>query len=479
MKMLRLAVGALALAIGTLAIAPAMAQSNPGTSPLSIAKGGTGAATASAARANLGLTLGSAVQAWDADLDALAALAGTNTIYYRSGIATWSAVTIGGLLSFSGGTLNVGDAELVALAGLTSAADKCAYFTGSGTAALTDCPSFGRSLMNAASASAARTTLGLVPGTDVQAFDAELAALAGLTSVNNKCFYFTGTGTAATYDCSSFGRGLVNAATAAAARASAQLNVESFTGRGDANYTIVATDRTVGTNAAFTASRTFTLPAANAVNPGQDLIVADFQGTVTASNTLVITRAGADTVNGGTSVTITAANGAYLLKSDGTSKWTAQALGAAAAGGVSSVTCNGGLTGGTITTSGTCAPDYATKSEQETGTSTAKVVNPSNQKNHDSAAKGWIYVTQSAGTYTTQSSYNMSASKNSTGNLTLTFSTAFASANYTLLCTASEAGSYNVTSSISSSSAATVVLRNSTSGSQLDVSFACVAFGRQ
>jgi hypothetical protein len=142
--------------------------------------------------------------------------------------------------------------------------------------------------------------------------------------------------------------------TAPAARASTGLNVDSFTGRGDAAYTILVTDRTVGTNAAFTASRTWTLPAANAVNAGQEIIVSDFQGTVTASNSLVIARAGSDTVNGGTSVTITAANGAYLLKSDGISKWTAQALGAAAAGGVSSVTCGTGMTGGTITTSGTC-----------------------------------------------------------------------------------------------------------------------------
>jgi hypothetical protein len=41
------------------------------------------------------------------DLAALEALTGTNTIYYRSGVDTWSAVTIGGMLSFAGGTLNV------------------------------------------------------------------------------------------------------------------------------------------------------------------------------------------------------------------------------------------------------------------------------------------------------------------------------------------------------------------------------------
>ena len=172
-----------------------------------------GAANAAAQRAALSLTVGTNVQAWDADLDALAALTGTNTIYYRSGAGTWTAVTVGALLSWTGGTLNITDAELAALAGLTSAANQLPYFTGSGTAALAsftasgralvgltgaadkvpywtgagtastaDFTAAGRSVVGAANDADQRTALGLAIGTNVQAYSAELGGVAALAT---------------------------------------------------------------------------------------------------------------------------------------------------------------------------------------------------------------------------------------------------------------------------------------------------------
>jgi hypothetical protein len=121
------------------------------SSTLSISGGGTGASTQSGAQTNLGLLIGTNVQAYNANL--------------------------------------------AALSGLTGAADRVPYFTGSGSAALATFTANGRTLVATADAPAARTALGLVIGTDVQGYAANLAALSSVSSTG--IYVRTGSGTAA------------------------------------------------------------------------------------------------------------------------------------------------------------------------------------------------------------------------------------------------------------------------------------------
>ena len=67
-------------------------------------------------------------------------------------------------------------------------------------------------------ASAARTNLGLAIGSNVQAYDATLAALAGVTVAADKVVYATGADQFAVADLTSFGRSLIDDADASAAR---------------------------------------------------------------------------------------------------------------------------------------------------------------------------------------------------------------------------------------------------------------------
>jgi len=60
---------------------------------LPIANGGTNASTADNARINLGLAIGTNVQAWDADLDAIAAIAATSGLLRKTAANTWSLDT--------------------------------------------------------------------------------------------------------------------------------------------------------------------------------------------------------------------------------------------------------------------------------------------------------------------------------------------------------------------------------------------------
>jgi hypothetical protein len=61
------------------------------TTDLAVADGGTGASSASAARTNLGVAIGTDVQAWDTNLDQIAALAVTDGNFIVGNGSAWVA----------------------------------------------------------------------------------------------------------------------------------------------------------------------------------------------------------------------------------------------------------------------------------------------------------------------------------------------------------------------------------------------------
>jgi len=123
---------------------------------LAVTEGGTGASDASTARTNLGVAIGSNVQAWDANLDQLAGLAVTDGNFIVGNGSAWIAE--------SGATARTS-------LGLGSVATENTVPVAKGGTGATD-------------AGTARTNLGLAIGTNVQAYDAELVAIAALATTD-------------------------------------------------------------------------------------------------------------------------------------------------------------------------------------------------------------------------------------------------------------------------------------------------------
>jgi hypothetical protein len=106
-----------------------------------------------------------------------------------------------------------------AVKALTPAANQLPYFTSTTAAALTPFSAFGRTLIDDADATAARVTLGLVIGTNVQAQDPTLQSLAGLTTAADRLPYFTGVDVVTVTPLTGFIRTLLDDADATEARA--------------------------------------------------------------------------------------------------------------------------------------------------------------------------------------------------------------------------------------------------------------------
>ncbi len=118
--------------------------------------------------------------------------------------------------------------------------------------------------------------------------------------------------------------GTLNFLTPSVARNPTWLNIDERTVVNNSNYSIQPTDRYVATSSTqFTTARTWTLPLAASLNPGQGLVISDDGGAINGPSLLIITVSGADKINRvNTSVTLSGTYSSLILYSDGSSNWT-------------------------------------------------------------------------------------------------------------------------------------------------------------
>ena len=226
--------------------------------------------------------------------------------------------------------------------------------TGPGITEEIVCTAAGRALIDDASTSDQRTTLGLAIGTNVQAYDPALQSIAGLTTAANQLIYTTASDTYATSTITAAGRALLDDNDAAAQRATLGLGtlatqngtltgINSGTNTGDQIITLSGDVSGTGASG-FTATISANAITTAKVNDAA-ITYAKIQNISATNRLLGRSTAGSGTIE---EIPCTAAGRALLDDADVATQRTTLGLGTIATQAANAVA----ITGGSATLSG-------------------------------------------------------------------------------------------------------------------------------
>ena len=271
-----------------------------GITDLAIADGGTGASTASGARTNLGLSIGSDVQAYSAILSGVSDQFTTaDTLIYASvsGVVDSATLTSFGRSVISGSTasgvretLGLGDiatqdSDNVTISGGTISGvtftSSNVTINGGTISGITDL-AIEDGGTGASTASGARANLGLSIGSDIQAYSSALSGITATASGTDLFFYTTASGVVNSADFSSFSRTLVANTTASGIRSTLGLGAVALletlsVGSGDIGTAAVGTDELADDSVIASKVLDATLPLSKIADTSEsDVIIGRF-----------------------------------------------------------------------------------------------------------------------------------------------------------------------------------------------------------